>query len=102
LVIVAFHLTDRFQFSKPCRDPRGEAMAGASGGRLSSRAFSAGNKRSGLGTDRRPASDFGLPSTSLPPTWVIERRTPNAPGLDIDIFYVRSGQLAEPQAGPPS
>jgi hypothetical protein len=70
LVIAAFQLTDRFQFSKPSRDPRGEVMAGAPGGRLSSRAFSAGTKRSGIGTDRLPASDFGLPSTSLPPTWV--------------------------------
>jgi hypothetical protein len=75
LVIAAFQLTDRFQFSRPSRDPRGEVMAGAPRGRLSSRAFSAGTKRSGMGTDRLPASDFGFPPTSLPPTWVTERRT---------------------------
>jgi hypothetical protein len=34
-----------------------------------------GMRRWGLGIERRPAADLGLPSTSLPPTWVIERRT---------------------------
>ena len=57
------------------REPFGDAIAGAPGGHVSSRALSAGIKRSGIGTERRPASDFGLPSTSLPPTWVIDRRT---------------------------
>jgi len=31
--------------------------------------------RSGIGIERWPAADFGFPSTSLPPTWVMERRT---------------------------
>ena len=30
-MIAAFQLTDRFQFSKPSRDPRGEVMAGTRG-----------------------------------------------------------------------
>jgi hypothetical protein len=29
----------------------------------------------GIGIERWPAAVFGLPSTSFPPTWVIERRT---------------------------
>jgi hypothetical protein len=28
-----------------------------------------------MGMERRPATDLGFPSTSLPPTCVIERRT---------------------------
>ena len=60
------HLTARFQFSSPSREPSGEVIAGSPGLRPASRVVRRGMTRSGMGIERRPADDFGLPSTSLP------------------------------------
>jgi hypothetical protein len=95
LVIAAFQLTDRFQFSKPSRDPRGEVMAGAV-------------VEACLQRRNQTFRDWHRPPTSVRFRIALDESAsdlghraanPNAPGLEIDIFYVQSGQLAEPQAG---
>jgi len=78
------------------REPRGEAIAGAPGGRPSSRVFSAGTKRCGIGTERRPASDFGVALDQSASDLGDRAANPNAPGSEIDIFDIQSGELAKP------
>jgi hypothetical protein len=60
---------------QPNRAPLGEVTAGWPGSLPPTRCSKSGITRCGMGTDRRPAADFGLPSINLPPTCVMERRT---------------------------
>lgn len=69
-----FQWTDRFQFSSPGRDPRGGRNGRSAGWPAIESRLQRSTRRSGMGTDRLPASDFGLPSTSRPLICVIERR----------------------------
>jgi hypothetical protein len=98
LVIAAFQLTDRFQFSKPSRDPRVEEAGSARWAVV----------ESCLQRRNQTFRDWHGPPTSVRFRITLDEfasdlgdraADPNAPGLDIDIFYVQSGQLAEPQAG---
>jgi hypothetical protein len=99
------HRVERFQFSRPRRDPLGEVIAGWSGNRAEILSERIGITGSGTGMDRWPAADFGFPSVSLPPTSVIERLTrirlasrstsdADPPGLEIDVFDAQADELA--------
>lgn len=55
----------RGQFSRPSREPIGEVIAGLPECRPARRFSKIGTTRWGIGTERRPAANFGLPSTSF-------------------------------------
>ena len=50
-------------------------IAGSNGRRVPTRLTRIGTTRCGIGIERLPAFDLGLPSVSFPPTCVIDRRT---------------------------
>ena len=94
------HRVERFQFSRPRRDPLGDVIAGSPGtAGDSQRDLRIGITRSGTGMDRRPAADFGFPSVSPAADLGDGTPDPDAPRLEVDVLDAETHQLAEPQAG---
>lgn len=59
-MIASRHLTDRFRFSSPSREPSGEVIAGSPGLRPARRLVRIGMRRSGMGIECRPDDDSAL------------------------------------------
>jgi hypothetical protein len=91
--------TERFQFSKLNREPFGLAIAGVPGCRPSIRILSIGINRSGRGTERRPASDFGLPMDELSSHLGNRATDANSARIQINVLNIQARQLPKTQSG---